>query len=62
MKKVMIAFIGLLLLASYGCSNEGTNESADKTKESVIEAKNKDVKISNDAVKSPKKKPVIEGC
>ena len=77
MKKILIACVGLLLVVSYGCSSEDTKESAEKTKEVIIETKDKAVEMTSeaaietkdkaeemggDAVKTSKKKPAIEGC
>lgn len=77
MKKIVIAFVGLLLMVTYGCSSEDAKESAEKTKDTVIEmssdaasatkeaaieVKDKAVEMESDAVKAAKKKPAIEGC
>jgi uncharacterized lipoprotein NlpE involved in copper resistance len=77
MKKIVIAFVGLLLMVTIGCSNEEKKEPAETsnetviqtedktaaaTKEGAIEGQNKDAGTTAEAVKEPKKKPPIEGC
>jgi uncharacterized protein YcfL len=78
MKKIVIAFVGLLLLVTLGCSNEDKKESTETssektvietqektdsaTKEGAIEGQNQDTGTTGEAVQEPKKKPPIEGC
>jgi hypothetical protein len=54
MKKIVIACVGLLLLVTYGCSGEDTKEPAGKTKEAVIEVKDKAVEMSSETATSTK--------
>lgn len=54
MKKIVIAFVGLLLLVTYGCSSEDTKEPAEKTKEAVTEVKDKAVEMSSETATATK--------
>jgi uncharacterized protein YcfL len=58
MKKFLIAFVGLLLMVTFGCSSEDTKEPAEKTKEAVMEAKDKTVEMANDAATATKETAV----
>ena len=49
MKKILIACVGLLLMVSYGCSSEDAKESAEKTKEVVIEAQEEAAEMTSEA-------------
>ncbi len=54
MKKIAIIFVGLLLLFTFGCSSEDAKESAEKTKETVIETKDKTAEMTKDAATATK--------
>jgi uncharacterized protein YcfL len=54
MRKILIAFVGLLLMVSYGCSSEDKKEAAEKTQETVIETKAKVAEVSSEAATATK--------
>ncbi len=77
MKKIIITLVGLLLLVTFGCSNDEKKESTEKTdqtkmetqnptvpgtNDAVVNPENKNSQMSDEAVQKPKKKPTIEGC
>ena len=54
MKKILIVFIGLLLMVSFGCSSEDDKTTSEKAKEVVIEAQDKAEEVADDAADATK--------
>jgi hypothetical protein len=54
MKKILIVFVGLLLMVSFGCSSEDTKNASEKAKETVIEAQDKAAAMSSGAATATK--------